>query len=56
MKANEFRCSCCNKVKDTEGQETKRWDRGAYKHRISVTVCKECAKLIGKKSVMEVMK
>ena len=57
MKANEFRCSCCNKVKDTEGQEERRWDRYAtYHNQITVTVCKECAKKTKNKSVMEVVK
>jgi len=55
MKANEFRCSCCNKIKDVAGQEERDWDRN-YKNKITVTVCKGCAKLIGKKSVMEVVK
>jgi len=55
MKANEFRCSCCDKIKTTEGQEIRDWDTD-YKNRIYVTVCKECAKKTKGKSVMEVVK
>ena len=57
MKANYFRCSCCNKIKDVAGQEERVWDRYMnYKQTIVVTVCKECAKKTKNKSVMEVVK
>jgi len=57
MKANEFRCSCCNKIKDVAGQEIKEWDKNQnYGNKLGVTVCRECAKVIGNKSVMEVVK